>query len=134
MRIAFTHATLNGLYVLAADLTNACLQVPSLENHFITCGLEFGLENVGKRDIIRKALYGGKTSDRDFHTHLRYCMLRLNFKPLLANPDVWMCPATKSDGNGHYEYGMLYAEDALVVSENSESILRDELGKCFELK
>ena len=29
---------------------------------------------------------------------------------------------------------MLYVDDALVVSENAESILRNELGRHFELK
>ena len=45
-----------------------------------------------------------------------------------------MWPAIKSDGNEHYEHVLLHADDALVVSENAESILRDELGKYFELK
>ena len=45
-----------------------------------------------------------------------------------------MRPAIKSDGNEYYEYVLLYKDDALVVSENAESILRDELGKYFELK
>ena len=43
-----------------------------------------------------------------------------------------MRPAIKSDGNEEYEYVLLYTDDALVVSENAESILRDELGKHFE--
>ena len=34
----------------------------------------------------------------------------------------------------YYEYVLLYVDDALVVSENAESILRNEIGKYFELK
>ena len=39
-----------------------------------------------------------------------------------------------SDGTKCYDYVLLYVDDALVVSENAESILRNELGRCFELK
>ena len=58
----------------------------------------------------------------------------LNFKSCLADPDVWMRPAIKSNGNTYYEYILLYVDDALVVSENAESILHNELGRYFHLK
>ena len=58
----------------------------------------------------------------------------LNFKSCLADPDVWMRPAIKSDGNTYYEYILLYVDNALVVSENAESILQNELRRYFHLK
>ena len=66
--------------------------------------------------------------------HLRSCMEFLNFKSCLTNLDVWMRLAVKSDGNIYYEYVLLYVDDALVVSENAESILQNELGRYFQLK
>ena len=45
-----------------------------------------------------------------------------------------MMPAIKSDGTKCYDYVLLYVNDALVVSENAESSLRNELGRYFELK
>ena len=51
-----------------------------------------------------------------------------------ADPDVWMQLAEKSDGTTYYEYELLYVDDALVISENVEEILREEIGKYFELK
>ena len=54
--------------------------------------------------------------------------------PCLANPDVWMQPAQKGDGAPCYDYVLLYMDDALVVSENAESILQKEIGRYFELK
>jgi len=48
VRIAFTYAALNNLDVWAADIQNAYLQAPSSQKHYIVCGAEFGLENVGK--------------------------------------------------------------------------------------
>ena len=134
VRIALTYAALNDIDITAADIRNAYLQAPASEKHFIICGPEFGVENVGKRAVIRRALYGGKTSGRDFRNSLRSCMTHLNFESCLADPDVWMRKAIKSDGTPYWEYILLYVDDALVVSENGEKILREELGKYFQLK
>ena len=134
VRIALTYAALNGLDVFAADIRNAYLQAPSSQKDYIIGGAEFGLENIGKRALIKRALYGGKAAGRDFRNHLRHCMRHLGFTSCLADPDVWMRPALKSDGTEYYEYVLLYTDDTLVISENAESILRNELGKYFELK
>ena len=134
VRIALTSAALNELDVFAADIWNAYLQAPSSQKDYIICGPEFGVENIGRTALIHRALYGGKAAGRDFRNHLRSCMEFLNFKSCLADPDVWMRPAIKSDGNTYYEYILLYVDDALLVSENAESILRNELGRYFHLK
>lgn len=135
VRIAFTYAALNGIDICAADILNAYLQAPSSEKYYIPkCGLEFGLENVGKRAKIVRALYGGKSSGRDFRNHLRSCMVHLGFESCKADPDVWIRESTKSDGSKYHEYALLYVDDLLVVSERAESVIRKEIGKYFELK
>ena len=58
----------------------------------------------------------------------------LDFESCPADPDVWMRQAKKADGNTYYEYILLYTDDAIVISENAEDILRNHLGKYFELK
>jgi hypothetical protein len=133
IRIAFTYAALNGLDVFAADIRNAYLQAPSSQKDYIICGPEFGIENVGKIALIR-ALYGGKSAGKDFRNHLRSCMRHLDFVSCPADPDVWMRAAKRSDGSDYYEYILLYTDDALVVSENAEQVLRNELGRYFTLK
>jgi hypothetical protein len=120
--------------VTAADIRNAYLQAPSLQKDYIICGPEFGLENVGKRALIKRALYGGKAAGRDFRNHLRECMRHLGFISCPADPDVWMRPALKADGSEVWEYVLLYTDDVLVVSENGEKLLREGIGKYFELK
>ena len=65
-RIALTYAALNKLDSMTADIQNVHLQTPSSEKHYITCGLKFGLENVGKRVLIKRTLYGGKASVSNF--------------------------------------------------------------------
>ena len=63
---------MNDIDICTADILNAYLQAPSSEKYYIPkCGLEFGLENLGKRANIARTPYGGKSSGRDFHNHLR---------------------------------------------------------------
>ena len=123
VHIALTYAALNDLNVFAADIQNAYLQAPSSQKDYIICGPEFSVENVGQTALIHRALYGGKVAGRDCRNHLCSCMEFLNFKSCLADPDVWMRPAIKSDGNTYYEYILLDVDNALVVSEDAESIL-----------
>ena len=75
-------------------------------------------------------------SGGDFRNHLRSCMHLINFTSCPADPDVWMSvrSAIKSDGSKCYDYVLLYVDDALVVSEHAESILRNTLGRYFEPK
>ena len=134
VHIALTYAALNDLDVFAADIQNACLQAPSSQKDYIICGPEFGVKSIGQTALIHCALYGGKAAGRDFRNHLHSCMEFLNFKSCLADPDVWMRLAIKSDGNTYYKYILLYVDDTLVVSENAESILRNKLGRYFHLK
>ena len=89
---------------------------------------------MGKKALIRRALYGGKAAGRDFRNHLRACMRHLEFESCLADPDVWMRPAGKADGQGHYEFTSLHTDDVLCVSENPEQTIRTGVGKYFELK
>ena len=123
VRIALTYGALSDLDVFAANIWNAYLQALSSRKDYIICGPEFGVENIGRTALIHHALYGGKAAGRDFRNHLCSCMEFLNFKSCLAAPNMWMRPANKSNGNTYYEYILLYVDNALVVSENAESIL-----------
>ena len=134
VRIALTYAALNDLDVFAADIRNAYLQAAPSEKHYIICGPEFGLENIGKRAIVKRALYGGKVSGRDFRNALRSCMNHVGFKSCLADPDVWMRKAEKPDGSKYWEYVLIYTDDCLCISHKGEHVLREEIGKYFNLK
>eukprot|EP00957_Ditylum_brightwellii_P078668 5981394-Ditylum_brightwellii.AAC.1 len=61
-------------------------------------------------------------------------MEHLDFKPCPADSNVWMRLAKHSDGSEHYEYVLLYTDDALAISEYPEKMLREEIGKYFTLK
>ena len=88
-RIALTYDALNNLDVCACDIQNAYLQSPSSEKHYIICGPEFGLENVGKHEKIIRALYGGKSAGADYWRHVRCAMEEMEFTSCKADPDVW---------------------------------------------
>ena len=101
------------------------------QKDYIICGPELGVENIGQAALIHHALYSGKAAGRDFRNHLHSCMEFLNFKSCLTDPNVWMRPAIKSDGNTYYEYILLYVDNVLVVSENAESCYFTDLLPDF---
>ena len=134
IRIALVYAKVLGLDICGGDIRNAYLQAPSSEKHFIVCGPEFGLENVGCCALIRRALYGGKVAGADFWHHLRSCMDHLGFTSSRGDPDVWFRSAKRTTGEEYYEYVLLYVDDVLVISDNAEQVLRREIGQHFVLK
>ena len=133
IRIALTHAALNNLDVICADIRNAFIQAPSSERHYIVCGEEFG-EYKGKRALIKRALYGGKRAGRDFWLHLRSCKRHLKFHCCKGDPDVWMRKVRKPDGTKYWEYILLYTDDVLCVSHQGEEVVRNKIGRYFKLK
>ena len=75
VRIGLTYAMLNDLEVCAVDIRNAYLLAPSSQKDYIICSPEFGIENIGKRALIKMALYGGMTAVRDFKNHIKQGIL-----------------------------------------------------------
>ena len=61
-------------------------------------------------------------------------MEHLKFESSKADPDVWFRASKQKDGTPYYEYILLCTDDCLVISDNAESILRNEIGKSFTLK
>jgi hypothetical protein len=78
------------------------------EKRFIfIAGPEFGSEQ-GLIMIIKKALYGLKSSGAAFRAHLAATLYDLGYKPTKADPDVWIQPASKPNGFKYY-YEVLLA-------------------------
>ena len=90
VRVLLTYAALHDIPICAADIRNAYLSTKSSEKHYIICGQEIGLENVGCVAVIKRALYGGKAAGRDYWHHLRRVMKdKLGFTSSRGDPDVW---------------------------------------------
>ena len=129
-----THATLNNIETLPADIENAYLQAPSSEKDYIICGAKFGLENIRKVAMIRCALYGGKVAGTDFWHDLQSCMNNLGLKSYKVDPNVWSRLSKRANGDLYYEYVVLCVDDCIVISARANSLLWDEIGPHFVLK
>ena len=101
---------------------NAFVQAPTTEIYYVECGPEFGYENKGKKAIVKRALYGMKSSGGDFRNHLRDCMGHMGYKSCLADADLLMRPTKLDNGTEYYEYILLYVNDCLVVSEYPDHV------------
>ena len=119
---------------MAADIKNAYLQDPSSETHYVICGAEFCLDSIGKVSLNCRDLYEGKSSGADFWKQLRSCMMHLGFTSCNADPDICMREYQKYYGTPVWEYVLIYVDDALIISNRGEDVIRKEFGKYFYAK
>ena len=124
VRIAFLIAALNELEVKSIDIGNAYLNAPAQEKVYTTAGPEFGTDKIGKPVIIQRALCGLKTGGAAWHAQLTEMLWSMEFIPTLADPVVWMRPASKANGFEYSKYLLVYVDDVLILSHNPEPILR----------
>ena len=57
----------------------------------------------------------------------------LDYRPTLADPDVWIKPATKSDGFKYYEYVLTYVDDVISMSVTPMTVI-ERIKAVFKLK
>mmetsp|Transcript_37601 Transcript_37601/g.53010 ORF Transcript_37601/g.53010 Transcript_37601/m.53010 type:complete len:1380 (-) Transcript_37601:246-4385(-) len=133
VRIALTIAALNDLQVKAGDILNAYLTAPVSERIWCRCGLEFG-QDAGRIAIVKRALYGLKSSGASFRNHLADCMRELGYKPCQADPDLWLKPEVRpEDGFKYYAYALLYVDDILIIHHDGNRALK-AVDKFFPMK
>ena len=132
VRICLLLAALNDLNILSGDIENAYLTAPCRENCWTMAGKEFGSDQ-GKPLIILKALYGLKSSGAAFRAFLAETLDDMGFKSSHADPDVWMRPAVKHDGEKYYEYILCYVDDILSISMEPERPMK-EIQRAFKFK
>eukprot|EP00957_Ditylum_brightwellii_P153897 11714455-Ditylum_brightwellii.AAC.1 len=80
---------LNGMKILADDISSAYLMANAKELMYTRLAPEFGNWTC-KLAIIRKVLYGLIGLCAQFHCHLYAELEKIGFKPSKANPDMWM--------------------------------------------
>lgn len=132
IRIILTIAALNDLDIQGADIENAYLTAPCREKVWIRGGIEFGAM-AGKILVVEKALYGLKSSGAAFRAFLAETIDSMGFKSSMADPDIWLRPAIKADGEEYYEYLICYVDDVLGVSAEAKELLK-EIQRDFKLK
>jgi hypothetical protein len=132
VRIMLLIAALNDLQVLAADIGNAYLNAPNRERFYAIAGKEFG-SRAGERVVIVRALYGLKSAGAAWRAHLASSLTTLGYKSCLADPDVWLQEATKSDGTPYYEYLIVYVDDILAFSLAPQETMK-AIAELYRLK
>ena len=117
IRIVTFIAELNDLDVWQTDIGNAYLEAYTNEKVYVIAGPEFG-ELEGHIFVIRKALYGLKTSSIRWHERFSQVLRSMKFVPSHAEPDIWM-----RDKGDHYEYIATYVDDLTIASKNPQAII-----------
>ena len=123
VRMGFLLAALNDVDIVAADVGNAYLNAETKEKVYIITGPEFGPLDQGKVAVIVRALYGLKSSGAMWRSHFANNLRDMGFTSSLGDPDVWMRAAEKQDKSEYYEYILVYVDDLLIISHQSDSIL-----------
>ena len=132
VRIAFLVAALNDLEVFAADIGNAYLNAPCREKIWTVAGAEFGTDQ-GSVMIVKRALYGLKSSGASWRAMLAQTLSDLGYKSTKADPDVWIRPQTKPNGFEYYEMILVYVDDILHLSHDPKPTI-EALGKLYVLR
>ena len=132
VRICLLIAALNDLDLQSGDIENAYLTAPCRERMWTRAGSEFG-PNKGKVYIVVRALYGLKSSGAAFRAFLAERLDDMGFKSTNIDPDVWIRPAVKHDGEEYYEYILVYVDDILAISCDATSVML-EIAEKFKFK
>ena len=63
-----------------------------------------------------RALYGLRSAGASFRSFLAEHLDNIGFRSSVADPDVWLRPAVKPDGEEYYEYVVCHVDDILAIS------------------
>jgi hypothetical protein len=88
---------------------------------YAIAGPEFG-ELEGSIILIRKALYGLRSSGERWHAHFVDTLRSMGFVPTRFDNDVWI---RKSEDGTHYEYVCTHVDDFMIVSKRPEAIMEN---------
>jgi len=127
VRLVTFLAELNNLELWGTDVGNAYLESYTKEKVCIIAGSEFG-EREGHLLIIRRALYGLRSSGARWHDCFHDVLRSMGWSPCKMEPDVWMKRV-----DDHYEYIAIYVDDLMIASKNPKAIT-DELMNRFQFK
>ncbi len=130
IRLLNVIARAQGLECLAGDIGNAYINADTKEKIFVRCGPEFGPELEGRIAILKKALYGLKSSGNRWHAHFAKTLYNMGFEPTRYDNDVWIKP--RSDESG-YDYICTYVDDFLIIAKDAWQYMR-ELQRIYNIK
>ena len=101
------------------------------EKIYIIAGSEFGSRK-GRILIIKKALYGLRSSGKQWHERFANCLRDEGFTPCKTEPDVWIWP---DKDQSCYEMVAVYVDDLALGMKDPEAFLSVLTNKYkFKLK
>ena len=132
VRIILMLTVLNDLDIEGADIENVYLIAPCREKVWLRGGMEFG-DMKGEILIVEKALYGLKSSGAAFRSFVAETFDSMGFRSSIADPDIWMRPSVKHDGEEYYENIVCYVDDVLRISTRAKELMQ-EIQRDFRFK
>ena len=133
VRICLLLAGLNGLDIKVADVKLAYLQAPCREKVW-TIANEAFFDEEGTFFKIVRALYGLSSSGAAFRSFMANMLDELNFKPSIADPDVWLrCGIRPGSTERCYECVLVHVDDIMVLSAMA-SLVMEALQKKLTFK
>ena len=109
-----------GMTQLCGDVGNAHVNACTNEKVYARAGKEFGEALEGSIIIIRKALYGLRTSSERWYAHFADSLRGIGFTPTRYDNDVWI--RLNEDGDC-YDYVCTHVDDFMIVGKNPQAIM-----------
>ena len=110
-----------GMTQLCGDVGNAYVNAFTNEKVYAVAGKEFGEMLEGSIIIIRKALYGLRTSSERWYSHFADSLRGIGFTPTRYDNDVWI--RLNKDGNC-YDYICTHVDDFMIVGTDPTAIMK----------
>ena len=97
--------------------------------------MEFRADKVDRPVLSdQAALYDGlKASGVRFQNHIAFTQRKGDFVSYNGDPDVWMRPKVKLNGEKYWEYVLCYVHDILCISHEPQ-IVMDYLASKYTLR
>jgi hypothetical protein len=121
---------------MSADIGNAYLNSDCREKIYFIAGPEFGTKQ-GHILIIKKALYGLKSSGAAWRSLFSSTLHKLGYAPCRGDPDVYIRKAIKPCGFEYYEMLFVYVDDILHISHHktiADNETMKAIGDIYTLK
>jgi hypothetical protein len=119
-----------GMSQLCGDVGNAYVNAFTNEKVFAVAGKEFGEALEGCIIIIRKALYGLRTSSERWYAHFADSLRGIGFTQTRYDKDVWI---HLNEEGTCYDYVCTHVDDFMIVGKDPNAIM-DMIQAIYAVK
>jgi hypothetical protein len=119
-----------GMSQLCGDVGNAYVNAFTNEKVYAVAGNEFGESLQGCIIIIRKALYGLRTSSERWYAHFADSLRGIGFTQTRYDKDVWIRLNEKGDC---YDYVCTHVDDFMIVGRDPQAVM-DMIQAIYAVK